>query len=112
MSHLTQIPPLRLVGITSANSSLVVPANHVIESILVLNNTANAITGGLKFGTSSGGVDIVAALTVGANALAHVFDAAMLKRFFSKTVDQAIHIDAVTLWNSANVDVTMWLLQR
>jgi hypothetical protein len=97
-------------GILSATSqvtagSLVLPAKGIIRHILVKNTTANAITGGLKFGTTAGATDIVAALTVGANFIGHVFDAVLLKRFFSTSATQTIFFDTVTLWNSASVDI-------
>lgn len=94
-----------LRSITTANSSIVLPANTFIMHISVRNNTANAITGGLKFGTTNGGADIVAALAVGANAFTFVSDTALLKRFFSASATQQIFIDTVTLWNSASVDI-------
>lgn len=97
----------KLTAVVAANSAIVLPANSVIDYIIVKNNTANAITGGLKFGTTSGAVDIVAALAVGANALTFVLDAALLLRIFSTTATQQIFIDAVAAWNSASVDITV-----
>jgi hypothetical protein len=91
---------------TSAGS-LTLPSNAIIRDIFIQNTTANAITGGLKFGSTAGATDIVLALAVGANALTFVADAALLKRYFSATVAQTIFFDAVSLWNSANVNITM-----
>lgn len=88
-----------------AAGSLVLPINGVIEKIIVKNNTANAITGGLKFGTTAGATDIVIALTVGASALVHIADAALLKQIFSTSATQSIFFDAVAAWNSASVDI-------
>ena len=100
---------LRQTGINSANSAFVIPAGYFIDSIFVRNTTANAVTGGLKFGTSSGATDIVAALTTGANALMHITDAAILKRIFSVSATQTVFIDAVVAWNSASVDITIFI---
>ena len=97
----------KVAGVVAANSAITLPANALIDSIIVKNNTANAVTGGLKFGTTNGGVDIAAALAVGANALVTITDAALLLRYFSATVAQQIFIDAVAAWNSANVDITI-----
>ncbi len=97
----------KVSGIVAKNSAIVLPANAIIDYIIVKNNTANAITGGLKFGTTDGGVDIVAALAVGANALTFALDAAVLLRIFSTSATQQIFFDAVAAWNSANVDVTI-----
>lgn len=86
--------------------TLIVPAGFVIQNVVVINNTANAIAAGLKFGTTDGGVDVVAALAIAGNALTFVLDAALLKRFFSKTVAQTIFIqDVAGGWNSASLDI-------
>jgi quinolinate synthase len=76
---------------------------------MVFNTTANAITDGLKFGTSAGGTDVVSARSVTANAFTFVPDANLAKRVFSTTVDQTIYFDAVTAWNSANVNIAVHL---
>jgi hypothetical protein len=66
------------------------------------------VTGGIKFGTTSGAADIVAAQAVAGNATpVFVTDAALLKRVFSTTAPQAIYATAATDWNSANVTVTI-----
>lgn len=93
---------------TSAGS-FVVPAGRMISSIVIVNSTANAVTGGIKFGTTAGGVDVAAAVAVGANAVLAVLDAALLKRFFSASVDTTIYYDAVVGWNSANVRIAVSL---
>lgn len=97
-----------LTAVTVANSSCVLPANAMINKIIVQNATGNVVTGGLKFGTTAGAVDIVAALTVGANALTFVADAALLKQIFSMTATQTIFIDAVVAWASASANV--WIV--
>ena len=89
----------------AANFTL--PANCVIREVLAFNTTANAVTGGIKFGTTSGATDIIAALAVAASATAFTADAALLKRFFSPTASQQIFFDAVSSWNSANVNLTI-----
>lgn len=94
----TQIDYVR--GVTSAGT-WTRPANARLSRIYVKNNNANAITGGLKFGTSVGGVDIVAALAVGASVSV---DAAPLLSLMSAAAS-TVFFTAVTAWNSANVDV-------
>ncbi len=91
-----------LSGVISATSAAL-PANSYISQIFVKNNSANAVTGGLKFGTASGGVDIVAALPVAASVYT-VPASLLLSRF---PAAQTIFIDAVAAWNSANVDITI-----
>jgi lysophospholipase L1-like esterase len=80
-----------------------IPAGAVIDSICFQNQTANAVTGGIRIGTTAGGADVVAAQAVGASAIGHVADSAILKRFFSFTSPQILHVSAVTAWNSASV---------
>lgn len=89
---------------TAANNFML-PANCVLREVLVFNTTANAITGGLKLGTTAGATDIITALAVGASAAAFTADASLSKRFFSPTSTQQIFFDAVTGWNSANVNI-------
>lgn len=91
----------------AAAGNFMLPPNCVLRDILVFNTTANAVTGGLKFGTTSGGVDIAAALAVAASVTAFLTDALMLKRYFSPTAAQQIFFDAVASWNSANVNISI-----
>jgi hypothetical protein len=87
--------------------TFIVPANCFIDSIIIINNNANAVTGGLKFGTTAGGTDVVSSVAVGANAFTHVADSALAKKVFSKTANTTIYVQDVTAWNSANVDVNV-----
>lgn len=96
-----------LPGLTTANSSTILPARAIISQIFAVNNTGNAVTGGLKFGTTNGGVDIVAALTVAAS-VASPPATLLLPRFATQ---QQIFIDAAISWNSANVDITILYVQ-
>lgn len=93
----------------SAAGSFVVPANHVIDAIYIRNNTANAVTGGIKMGTAAGGTQVVTAQAVGANAIAVVPEANILIRAWP--AQQTVYFDAVTDWNSANVDITVLLVK-
>lgn len=97
-------------GILSASSqtaafTLTLPAKGFILGIMVRERAGNAITGGLKCGTTSGDVDVVAAKAVGGSSIGHVFDAALLKRIFSMSATQDLFFDAVAAWNSASIDV-------
>lgn len=89
-------------GVTGA-TTLTLPAGQAIDRIYVKNNTTNAITGGLKVGTTAGGVDILAALSVG--SLAQV-DASPLIGALS-SAPRTIYIDAVLAWNGASIDITV-----
>ena len=91
--------------------SVTIPANSVITGIDIINTTANAITGGIKVGSTSGAVDIVVAQAVAGNQLVSVLDASILKRVFSTTASQTIFFDAVTAWNSATVNAYVRYVQ-
>ena len=99
----TDMPINNTLNITS-NTTVVIPAGHYILDIIVQNTTVNAVTGGLKIGTTLGGVDVVVALTTGANSIQTIQDASLLKSVFSATVDTTLYIQAVTLWNSASIN--------
>lgn len=95
-----------LTGTTAVQVGTLPPSTY-IQHIIVNNTTANAVTGGIAFGSTSGGTDIVTALTCGANCLAFTLDSALSKRVFSTTAQQPIYAAAVTAWNSANVTITV-----
>lgn len=86
-----------------------VPAGYYIKDIFINNTTANAVTGGIKVGTTLGDDDVVAAQAVGANALTYVPAADILDRIFSLTAAQILYFDAVTDFNSASLNVTIIL---
>ena len=96
-----------LPAVAAANTAASVPANGFIQQIVIVNTTANAITGGLKVGTTAGATDIAAAVAIAGNAIVTVTDAALLKRWFSTSSAQQIFIDAVAAWNSASVNITI-----
>lgn len=110
MSYVNQsigMNKVQLTAVGSASTAAVIAANGYIDQIIIANTTANAVTGGLKIGSTSGATDICAALTVGANALFTVTDALLLKRFFSSTVSQTLFMDAVAAWNGALLNITV-----
>jgi hypothetical protein len=83
------------------------PANCFITDIAIINNTSNAVTGGLKFGTTLGGNNIINTVAVLADDYTWVDDDDYIYRIWDKAADQTIYVDAVTAWNSANLDVTI-----
>lgn len=89
-------------GVSSANSSFTLPLRATLLQVVASNNTANAVTGGVKFGSTNGGVDIVAALVVAASIISP--PATLLLTRFAAA--QQIFFDAVGIWNAANIDVT------
>lgn len=101
------IGKIKLTGVTAANTAITIPANCMIDDIIVVNTTGNAITGGLKFGTTAGAADVCASVAVTGTSISYITDALFLKRTFSTSASQQIFFDAVTLWNGASVDVTV-----
>lgn len=100
-----------LIGVTNntvpSPAELVLPPGAFIQGIVVENTTANAVTGGVKIGTTSGGTEVVTALTCGASCLTHVADSAISKRVFSASTPTTLYITAVTSMNSAVLNVTV-----
>jgi len=100
------INQISLTGVTS-NTTTSIPANCYIDSIFIKNTTANAVTGGIRIGTTDGGTDVVIALAVGANAILVIPAATLLKQVFSTTAPQTLYIQTVTLWNSASLNINI-----
>jgi len=98
------LPWVYPVVANNANVTVTLPPGAFVIGIVFFNTTANAVTGGIKVGTTSGAVDVVAAQAVGANALVYITDATLLKRIFSTSATQQLFIQAVTSWNSAVVN--------
>ncbi|KRR22153.1 hypothetical protein [Bradyrhizobium retamae] len=88
----------------AAAGSVVIPQGAVVERIYIRNNTANAVTGGIKIGTTLGGTDVLAAGAVAASALVAY---SPLIGGANTAADRTLYIDAVTAWNSASVDVAV-----
>lgn len=99
-----------IVGQT-ANDTITIPAGYSIQSISMNNTTANAITGGVKIGTTDGGTDVVTALAIAGNAILGLTDATILKKLFSTSVDQTLYIQAVVAWNSASLDTSIVMIK-
>jgi hypothetical protein len=93
-------------GTTSMLAGTLPPSTY-IQHFIFSNSTANAVTGGIAIGTTSGANDIVTAQTCGANCLVYPLDSSLSKRIFSPTVPQQIWITPVTAGNNANVTVSI-----
>ncbi len=96
--------PIRIPALTAAGT-FVLPKNTYIDDIIINNTTANAVTGGIKIGTTLGGTDVVTALAVGANATVYANPTGIAKRVF--TVDTTLYIDAVAAFNSASLNISV-----
>lgn len=89
----------------TANGTISIPPGRSILQIRFRNTTANAVTGGIRIGTTTTGTDVVVAQAVAANAHLVIKDAAVLKNIFSISASTPLFIEAVTAWNSASVKV-------
>ena len=99
-------------NVFSSNGTLFIPLGTNIESITILNTTGNAVTGGIRIGTTAGGADVVASLAIPANGLISVSDATILKKAFSNTANQTLFVEAIGAWNSASITVNIKLQQN
>lgn len=90
----------RLVRL-QANGTVVIPAGVLLRRIYFRNRTANAVSGGIKIGTTSGGTELVTAQAVAGSAIVSAIPT--LEAYSTST--QTLYIQAVTGWNSADVDV-------
>lgn len=95
---------IKAIGQTS-NFVITLPANTYITAIFINETLGNAITGGIKIGTTGGATDVVVALAVGASSIQIVPMASILKLSFSTTSSQQLFFQTVTLWNGASVNV-------
>lgn len=91
----------------TAAFTLTVPRNYCVEAIRVVNFTGNAMTGGLKIGTSAGATDVVAAQTIGAAGVYRIQEASILKNILSLSATSTLYFDAVTAWNGAVI--SLWI---
>ncbi|MFH1067836.1 MAG: hypothetical protein V1746_08030 [bacterium] len=89
-------------GYLLANQNII-PANYYIESIVVKNDTANAVT--INMGTSVGGSQIVSGAVIGANATVYC---TVADRFAAAAAAQKVHINSSS-WNSASLKTAIVL---
>lgn len=90
----------RTVTLT-ANGSLVLPAGVLLRRIYFKNKTANAVTGGIRIGTAAAGTQVVTAQAIAASAIVSVLPT--IENY--QAAAQTLYIEAVTAWNSAEVQV-------
>ena len=95
---------IKLTELTAA-FTFTIPRAYAIRNVYGAEIGGNAVTGGLKIGTTDGGTEVIAAQTVAASTLFDVADTALLKRFFSQADPTILYADAVTAWNSAQVEL-------
>ena len=89
------------IATLTANGQIVLPAGVMLRRIYFRNRTANALTGGIRIGTSAGGTQIVTAQAIAANAIVSVIPT--IENYQANA--QTLFVEAVTAWNNAQVDV-------
>lgn len=89
------------IATLTANGQIVLPAGVMLRRIYFRNRTANAVTGGIRIGTSAGGTQIVTAQAIAANAIVSVIPT--IENYQANA--QTLFVEAVTAWNGAQVDV-------
>lgn len=95
----------------NANGTFIVPKGCMIKNVVIENTNANSVTGGIKVGTTDGGVDVMISLAVEANSLQMIPLATWLLNIFSMTSDTTLYINSIVSWNGAVVNV-YFVLQR
>ncbi len=88
----------------AAAGTVSIPAGAIVTRVSIRNKTTNVVTGGIKVGTTLGGVDVLAAGAIGASALVSYIALAVPA---DPAAAKTIYIDAVTGWNSAIVDIVV-----
>jgi len=99
-------------NIFASNGTFIIPTECSIESITIYNKDANAVSGGVRIGTSAGGSDIVIAQSVTSNGVLVINDSDLLKKILSVSSDTTVYIEAVTSWNSASLTMLIKLKQN
>lgn len=87
----------------TANTSVVLPAYSALRRIYFFNHTANAVTGGIRIGTSAAGTQVVTAQAIAANALVEITPTINALG----QVDSTLYIETVTAWNNAAVSIVI-----
>lgn len=92
----------RVVQKLAANGTVTLPKGAYLDAIWFRNRTANAVTGGIRVGTTNGGTEVVAAQAVAGSSVSKNLPTVGA---YSATADTVLYVQAVTAWNSAVVDV-------
>jgi hypothetical protein len=113
MRDIPASPKVRTLQVTAANANvtLAIPAGYTVLRVTMRNTTANAVTGGIRVGTSDGGAQVITAQALGASITLGVADSDLLLRYHSKTSPTTWFIQAVTSWNSASVVIGVVIAQ-
>ena len=91
----------------AAAGTVTIPKGACVKFIHLRNKTANAVTGGIKIGTTAAGTDVVAAAALAANAIVSVVPIAAGAGFVNTAAARVLYVEAVTAFNAATVDVAV-----
>lgn len=94
----------RWEAITANQSGMFAPARSIIRYFIVQNTTANAVTGGVRCGTTATGTDVFTGTAVAGNATVVI----PVHKVLSLTTNTRLFFEAVTSWNSASLNV--WIV--
>lgn len=98
-------------GVATGTTDFVIgtlPAKAYIQQIIFSNSVAAAVTGGISIGSAANGTQIVTAQAVGSSTDVAVAQASIsLPVPSTSAAATALHMAAVTAWNSTNVTVTV-----
>jgi hypothetical protein len=99
-------------GVQTGTTSLTIgtiPANAYLQHVIVQNNTANPITGGLNFGVVGGSATAIASALAVAGSVTVIAADSALTRIQGTTAPAAysVTVAAQTTWNNANVTITL-----
>lgn len=94
----------RWEAISANQSGMFVPARSCIRYFVVQNTTANAVTGGVRCGTTAAGTDVFSGTAVAGNATVVI----PVNKVLSLTTNTRLFFEAVTSWNSASLNV--WIV--
>ena len=94
---------------TSTTSTINLPANAVIQNIILQETAGNAVTGGVDVGNATSATAYVSAQALGANALVAVADSALTRVYpaTTPTVAEKVLVACHTSCNSANFNITI-----
>ena len=85
----------------TANFSVPMPAGFRLKGIYIRNNTANAVTGGIRIGSVTTGTQHLTAQAVAASGVYYAVPT-VIAPIVATAGD--LFIEAVTSWNAANLD--------
>lgn len=106
-----QTGSLRAIILSGASAQAqvgILPPSAYILAVAVQNQGATAPLGGLKFGTTAGGTDVITGINAsGNNTITVSSDTSLAKRAFNSTGATNLWVDSNGGWNSAKVIITV-----